>query len=71
MTKPLSIRGVAHPPPPRRGGRANRADLSGAEIDCTDLSGKPLLCEHDHGDRGHDYDYDYHDHCNDHHHDHD
>ena len=50
-TKPLSIRGVAHPPPPRRGGRANRADLTGAEIDCTNLSGKPLLCEHDHGDR--------------------
>ena len=51
MTKPLSIRGVAHPPPPRRGGRPNRADLSGAEIDCTNLTGKPLLCEHDHGDR--------------------
>jgi hypothetical protein len=51
-TKPLSIRGVAHPPPPRRGGaRLNRADLTGAEIDCTNLAGKPLLCEHDHGDR--------------------
>jgi hypothetical protein len=50
-TKPLSIRGVAHPPPPRRGGRANRADLTNAEIGGTNLAGKPLLCEHDHGDR--------------------
>ena len=49
--KPLSIRGVAHPPPPRRGGRANRADLTSAEIDSTNLAGKPLLCEHDSGDR--------------------
>ena len=50
-TKPLAIRGVAHPPPPRNGGRANRADLTRAEIDGTNLAGKPLLCEHDHGDR--------------------
>ena len=47
----LPIRGVAHPPPPRRGGRANKADLTGAEIACTNLAGKPLLCEHDAGDR--------------------
>ena len=47
----LAIRGVAHPPPPRRGGRSNKADLTGAEIDATNLAGKPLLCEHDHGDR--------------------
>lgn len=47
----LAIRGVAHPPPPRRGGRANKADLTGAEISCTNLAGKPLLCEHDSGDR--------------------
>lgn len=47
----LSIRGVAHPAPPRNGRRANKADLSGAEIDVTNLAGKPLLCEHDHGDR--------------------
>ena len=47
----LPIRGVAHPPPPRRGGRTNKADLTGAEIDCTNLAGKPLLCEHDSGDR--------------------
>ena len=51
MSKPLSIRGVAHPPPPRNGQRANRADLTRAEIDGTNLAGKPLLCEHDHGDR--------------------
>ena len=50
-TKPLSIRGVAHPPPPRRGGRANRADLTRAEIDATNLQGKRLLREHDHGDQ--------------------
>jgi len=48
---PLPIRGVAHPPPPRNGGRSNRADLTRAEIDGTNLAGKPLLCEHDHGDR--------------------
>ena len=50
-TKPLAIRGVAHPPPPRNGKRANRADLTSAEIGGTNLAGKPLLCEHDHGDR--------------------
>ena len=48
---PLPIRGVAHPPPPRRGGRSNKADLTSAEIHCTNLAGKPLLYEHDHGDR--------------------
>lgn len=48
--KPLSIRGVAHPPPPRNGGRVNRADLTRAEIDSTNLQGKRLLREHDHGD---------------------
>lgn len=47
----LAIRGVAHPPPPRNGKRANRADLTRAEIDGTNLAGKPLLCEHDHSDR--------------------
>ena len=50
-SKPLAIRGVAHPPPPRGGGRSNRADLTRAEIDMTNLAGKPLLCEHDHSDR--------------------
>ena len=50
-TKPLSIRGVAHPPPPRRGGRANRADLTRAEIATTDVAGRPLLYEHDQGTR--------------------
>jgi len=50
-TKPLAIRGVAHPPPARNGKRANRADLTSAEIGGTNLAGKPLLCEHDHGDR--------------------
>ena len=48
---PLPIRGVAHPPPPRNGGRSNRADLTQAEIDGTNLQGLPLLCEHDAGDR--------------------
>jgi len=47
----LPIRGVAHPPPPRNGRRANRADLTQAEIDGTNLQGLPLLCEHDSGDR--------------------
>ena len=47
----LPIRGVAHPPPPRHGGRNNPADLSHAEIDATNLAGRPLLCEHDHSDR--------------------
>ena len=50
-TKPLAIRGVAHPPPPRNGGRANRADLTRAEIDGTNLAGKRLLREHDHSDQ--------------------
>ena len=50
-TKPLAIRGVAHPPPPRRGGRSNRADLTRAEIDSTNLAGKKLLREHDHSDQ--------------------
>ena len=48
---PLPIRGVAHPPPPRQGGRNHKADLTSAEIDCTNLAGKPLLYEHDHSDR--------------------
>tara|TARA_B110000858_G_scaffold2328_1_gene2578 strand:- start:6433 stop:6951 length:519 start_codon:yes stop_codon:yes gene_type:complete len=47
----LAIRGVAHPAPPRNGQRQNRADLNGAEIDATNLSGKPLLCEHDSSER--------------------
>jgi hypothetical protein len=51
MTKPLSIRGVAHPPPRRDGGRNNPADLSRAEIQSTDLAGKPLLNEHDSDER--------------------
>jgi hypothetical protein len=46
----LPIRGTAHPPPPRHGGRSNRADLTQAEIDGTNLAGKKLLREHDHGD---------------------
>ena len=50
-TKPLSIRGVAHPPPPRSGARSNRADLTRAEIDSTNLAGKKLLREHNHDDR--------------------
>ena len=46
----LPIRGVAHPPP-CRDGRGNRADLSRAEIQSTDLAGKPLLNEHDSNER--------------------
>ena len=51
MSKPLAIRGVAHPPPRRDGGRSNLADLSRAEIQSTDLAGKPLLNEHDASER--------------------
>lgn len=47
---PLPIRGVAHPPPSKKG-RDNRADLSRAEIQSTDLAGKPLLNEHDSSER--------------------
>lgn len=49
--KPLAIRGIAHPPPPRNGRRMNKADLTRAEIDSTRLDGKRLLREHDHGDQ--------------------
>tara|TARA_B100000795_G_scaffold269273_1_gene258164 strand:+ start:991 stop:1437 length:447 start_codon:yes stop_codon:yes gene_type:complete len=48
---PLPIRGIAHPPPPRNGKRQNRADLTPTEIKLTNLAGKPLLCEHDSGER--------------------
>lgn len=46
-TRPIQIRGTAHPPPPRDGGRNNRADLSRAEIAATNIAGRPLLNEHD------------------------
>jgi hypothetical protein len=49
-TAVLPIRGVAHPPP-NRNGRGNSADLSRAEIQSTDLAGKPLLNEHDSNER--------------------
>lgn len=49
--KPLAIRGIAHPPPPRNGRRMNKADLTRAEIDSTRLEGKRLLREHNHGDQ--------------------
>jgi hypothetical protein len=51
MSTPLPIRGVAHPPPRRDGARNNPADLSRAEIQSTDLAGKPLLNEHDASER--------------------
>jgi hypothetical protein len=51
MSTPLPIRGVAHPPPRRDGTRVNPADLSRAEIQSTDLAGKPLLNEHDASER--------------------
>ena len=47
----IQIRGTAHPPPPHVGGRGNPADLSRAEIASTNISGRPLLNEHDHGAR--------------------
>lgn len=47
----MEIRGVAHPPPPRNGRRADPSDLNRAEIATTDIGGKPLLYEHEHGTR--------------------
>ncbi len=44
------IRGVAHPAPSKFG-RGNRADLSRAEIQSTNLAGKPLLNEHSSDER--------------------
>ena len=49
--RPIQIRGTAHPPPPRDGGRSNRADLSRAEIAATNIAGRPLLNEHDSNER--------------------
>ena len=49
--EPIEIRGTAHPPPARNGVRHHPADFSGAEIAGTNMHGKPLLNEHDHGDR--------------------
>lgn len=48
---PLPIRGIAHPAPPKNGLRGNKADLTSTEIKLTNLAGKPLLCEHDSGER--------------------
>ena len=44
----LDIRGTAHPPPPRSGQRDCPADLSRAEIQATNIAGRPLLNEHNH-----------------------
>ena len=44
------FRGVAHPPP-ASGERKDPADLSAAEIRTTNLSGKPLLYEHQSGEK--------------------
>lgn len=44
--KKMEIRGTAHPAPPQSG-RKNPADLTGAEITATNISGAPLLDEHD------------------------
>ena len=44
----IDIRGTAHPPPPRSGERTCPADLSRAEIQATNIAGRPLLNEHDH-----------------------
>lgn len=43
----MEIRGTAHPPAPLGGGRGCAADLSAAEIRNTNISGRPLLDEHD------------------------
>lgn len=48
----LNFKGVAHPPPSRKG-RGNHADLSAAEIATTNMGrgdGTQLLMEHDYGD---------------------
>ena len=47
----MQIRGVAHPPPPRNGRRVDPSDLTRAEIATTDIGGRPLLYEHEHGTR--------------------
>ena len=47
----LDIRGTAHPPPPPNGQRACPADLSRAEIQATNIAGRPLLNEHNHNAR--------------------
>jgi len=44
----LDIRGTAHPAPPRSGQRGCPADLSRAEIQATNIAGRPLLNEHNH-----------------------
>ena len=48
MVAYLDIRGTAHPAPPASGARGCSADLSRAEIQATNIAGKPLLHEHDH-----------------------
>lgn len=48
---PIQIRGTAHPPPPKNGRRTTQADLSRAEINGTNIAGRPLLNEHDSGSR--------------------
>lgn len=46
----FEIRGVAHPPP-SQGGREDPADLTAAEMNCQRLAGRPLLNEHQGGER--------------------
>jgi len=49
---PLRFEGTCHPPPQKT--RGNIADLSRAEISCTNMgkgNGTDLLLEHDHGAR--------------------
>lgn len=45
----MQIRGVAHPAPGSH--RENSADLNAAEIGLTDLTGRPLLDEHNRGQK--------------------
>lgn len=47
----IDIRGICHPPPPKNGRRLSPDDLSPAEIRTTNLAGRPLLHEHDSGER--------------------
>ena len=46
-TGKIQIRGTAHPPPPKEGGRLSKADLTRGEISTTNMQNCPLLYEHE------------------------